>query len=83
MPRASIVALNTPALSTITLDDIALYVPTTKKTSETRTLTPLTHGHVLYAAWALSLVTMKEPMEMLLRNLSPLAHSMMGNVIGE
>jgi len=61
---------------TIALDDIALYVPTTKKTSETRTLTPLTHGHMLYAAWTLSLVTMEEPMEMLLRYLSPLVNAL-------
>jgi len=52
----------------IALDDIAIYVPT-KKITGTHNFTPLTHGHVLYTAWALSLVTMEEPMTMLLRNI--------------
>ncbi len=56
---------------TIALDDIAVYVPT-KKATRAHNLTPLTHGHMLYTAWVLSLVTMEEPMEILLRNIPPL-----------
>ncbi len=59
----------------ITFDDIAVYVPT-KKAGRTHNFTPLTHGHVLYTAWALSLVTMEEPMEILLRNISPLLRAL-------
>lgn len=60
---------------TITLDDLAVYVPT-KKTTGMHHLTPLTHGHVLYAAWALCLVTMEEPMDILLRNIPPLLQTL-------
>lgn len=50
------------------LDDIAAYFPT-----ETTTGTPdfiaLTHGNLLYAAWALATVTRLAPQEVLLRGL--------------
>lgn len=59
----------------IALDDLAVYVPT-KKTTRGQNFTPLTHGHVLYAAWALSLVMTEEPIEMLLQNLSPLLQAL-------
>ena len=59
----------------IAFDDIAVYVPT-KKATGTHTLTPLTHGHILYTTWVLSLVTMEEPVEFLLRNIPPLLQAL-------
>jgi fatty-acyl-CoA synthase len=46
-------------------DDIAIYFPTTDTTGAPR-LVPLSHGALLYAAWALGLVTMLAPEEVLL-----------------
>lgn len=46
-------------------DDIAISFPTTDTTGAPR-LVPLTHGALLYAAWALGLVTMLAPEEVLL-----------------
>jgi fatty-acyl-CoA synthase len=46
-------------------DDIAISFPTTDTTGAPR-LVPLTHGALLYAAWAFGLVTMLAPEEVLL-----------------
>lgn len=67
---------------TIAFDDLAVYVPT-KKATRTYHLTPLTHGHMLYTAWALSLVTMEEPMEILLRNIPLLLQALCQRNPGE
>lgn len=66
----------------IALDDIAVYAPT-KKATRTPHLTPLTHGHMLYTAWALSLVTMEEPMEILLQRIPPLLQALCQHYPGE
>jgi len=50
-------------------DDLAVCFPT-RDTIGTRGLVPLTHGHLLYTAWALGLVTALAPEEVLLRGLS-------------
>jgi len=50
-------------------DDIAVYFHTGDMTG-TPSLVPLTHGNLLYAAWALGLVTPLAPEEVLLRGLS-------------
>jgi fatty-acyl-CoA synthase len=50
-------------------DDIAVYFPT-GTTTGTPSFIPLTHGNLLYAAWALSLLTTLAPEEILLRGLS-------------
>ena len=50
-------------------DDIAVYFPTRNMTG-TPGLIPLTHGNLLYAAWAINLVTMLAPEEVLLGGLS-------------
>jgi len=55
----------------IALDGLAVYLPT-RDTTGTPGLVPLTHGHLLYTAWALSLVTTLAPEEVLLRGLSRL-----------
>jgi len=49
-------------------DDIAIYLPT-NNLAGTLSFIPLTHGNLLYAAWALSLVTRLAPEEVLLRGL--------------
>jgi acyl-CoA synthetase (AMP-forming)/AMP-acid ligase II len=46
-------------------DDIAISFPTTDTTGAPR-LVPLSHAALLYAAWALGLVTMLAPEEVLL-----------------
>jgi len=53
----------------IALDDLAVSLPT-RDTTGTLGLVPLTHGNLLYTAWALSLVTTLAPEEVLLRGLS-------------
>jgi fatty-acyl-CoA synthase len=53
----------------ITPDDLAVYFPT-RVTTGTPGLVSLTHGNLLYIAWALSLVTRLAPEEVLLRGLS-------------
>jgi fatty-acyl-CoA synthase len=53
----------------IALDDLAVSLPT-RGTTGTPGLVPLTHGNLLYTAWALSLVTTLAPEEVLLCNLS-------------
>jgi len=50
-------------------DDIAVFLPT-RDTAGTPGLMPLTHGHLLYTAWALGLVTTLAPEEVLLCGLS-------------
>ena len=50
-------------------DDLAVTLPLRDATG-TPGLVPLTHGHLLYAAWALSLVTTLAPEEVLLHRLS-------------
>ena len=50
-------------------DDIAVSLPT-RDTTSTRSLVPLTHGNLLYTAWALGLVTTLAPEDVLLRSLS-------------
>jgi fatty-acyl-CoA synthase len=50
-------------------DDLAVYFPTTDMTG-TPGLVPLTHGQLLYTAWALGLVTTLAPEEVLLCGLS-------------
>jgi len=52
----------------IASDDIAIYFHTTDTTG-TPSCVPLTHGALLYAAWAFGLVTMLAPEEVLLRGL--------------
>ena len=47
-------------------DDLAVCFPT-RDTNGMPGLIPLTHGHLLYTAWALGLVTMLAPEEVLLR----------------
>jgi fatty-acyl-CoA synthase len=53
----------------IALDDLAVCFPT-RDTTGTPGLVPLTHGKLLYTAWALSLVTTFAQEEVLLRGLS-------------
>jgi len=53
----------------IALDDLAVCFPT-RDTTGTPGLVPLTHGHLLYTAWALGLVTTLAPEEVLLHSLS-------------
>jgi len=53
----------------IALDDLAVSFPT-RDTTGTRGLVPLTHGNLLYTAWALGLVTTLAPEEVLRRGLS-------------
>ncbi len=53
----------------IALDDLAVILPI-RETTGTPGLVPLTHGHLLYIAWALRLVTTLAPEEVLLRGLS-------------
>jgi fatty-acyl-CoA synthase len=53
----------------IDLDDLAVSLPT-RDTTGTPSLVPLTHGHLLYTAWALGLVTTLAPEEVLLCGLS-------------
>ncbi len=53
----------------ITPDDIAVFLPA-RTTTGTTGLVPVAHGHLLYAAWALGLVTTLAPEEVLLRGLS-------------
>jgi fatty-acyl-CoA synthase len=55
----------------IALDDLAVTLPT-RDTTGTPGLLPLTHGHLLYTAWALGLVTTLAPEDVLLRGLSRL-----------
>jgi fatty-acyl-CoA synthase len=50
-------------------DDIAVFLPT-RDTAGTPGLMPLTHGNLLYTAWALGLVTTLAPEEVLLCGLS-------------
>jgi fatty-acyl-CoA synthase len=50
-------------------DDIAIYFPI-RVTIGSSSLVPLTHGNLLYAAWALGLVTTLAPEEVLLGDLS-------------
>jgi fatty-acyl-CoA synthase len=57
----------------IALDDLAVFLPTRDLTG-TPTLVPLTHGHLLYAAWAFGLVTTIAPGEVLLHGLSLFFH---------
>jgi len=49
-------------------DDIAIYFPT-RDTTGAPSFVPLTHGALLYAAWAFGLVSMLAPEEVLLRGL--------------
>jgi fatty-acyl-CoA synthase len=49
-------------------DDIAIYFHT-RNTAGASSFVPLTHGALLYAAWAISLVTTLAPEEVLLRGL--------------
>jgi fatty-acyl-CoA synthase len=53
----------------IALDDLAVCFPT-RETTGTLSLVPLTHGNLLYTAWALGLVTTLAQEEVLLRGLS-------------
>jgi len=53
----------------IALDDLAVTFPT-RDTTGTRGLVPLTHGNLLYTAWALGLVTALAPEEVLLCGLT-------------
>jgi len=53
----------------IALDDLAVTFPT-RDTTGTRGLVPLTHGNLLYTAWALGLATTFAPEEVLLCGLS-------------
>ena len=53
----------------IALDDLAVSIPTRDMTG-TPGLVPLTHGNLLYIAWALGIVTTLAPEEVLLRGLS-------------
>jgi fatty-acyl-CoA synthase len=53
----------------ISPDDIAVSFPI-RDTTGTPSLMPLTHGNLLYTAWALGLVTTLAPEEVLLRGLS-------------
>lgn len=55
----------------IALDDLAICLPLSDMTG-TPGLVPLTHGNLLYAAWALGLVTTLAPEEVLLHSLSRL-----------
>jgi len=55
----------------IALDDLAVCFPT-RDTTGTPGLVPLTHGNLLYIAWALSLVTTLAPEEVLLCGLTRL-----------
>jgi fatty-acyl-CoA synthase len=55
----------------ISPDDLAISLPT-RDTTGTSGLVPLTHGNLLYTAWALGLVTTFPPEEVLLRGLSRL-----------
>ncbi len=50
-------------------DDLAVYFPT-RDPSGALSLVPLSHGNLLYAAWALGLVTTVRPEEVLLGGLS-------------
>jgi fatty-acyl-CoA synthase len=50
-------------------DDIAVYFHT-RGLTDTPNLVPLTHGNLLYAAWALSIALTVSPEEVLLRGLS-------------
>jgi len=52
----------------IASDDVAIYFPTTDTTGVS-SFVPLTHGALLYAAWAFGLVSMFAPEEVLLRGL--------------
>jgi fatty-acyl-CoA synthase len=49
-------------------DDIAVFLPT-RETAGTPGLVPLTHGNLLYTAWALGLVTTLAPEKVLLQGL--------------
>jgi fatty-acyl-CoA synthase len=49
-------------------DDIAVFLPT-RDTAGTPGLVPLTHGNLLYTAWALGLVTTLAPEKVLLQGL--------------
>src|SRR6266571_522997 len=53
----------------IALDDLAVTLPI-RDTTGTLGLVPLTHGNLLYTAWALGLVTTLAPEEVLLHGLS-------------
>jgi fatty-acyl-CoA synthase len=53
----------------IALDDLAVSLPL-RDTTCTPGLMPLTHGHLLYTAWALGLVTTLAPEHVLLRGLA-------------
>jgi fatty-acyl-CoA synthase len=53
----------------ISPDDIAVSFPT-RDTNGTLSLMPLTHGNLLYTAWALGIVTTLAPEEVLLHGLS-------------
>jgi len=55
----------------IALGDVAICFPTRDSTG-TPGFVPLTHGHLLYTAWALDLVTTLAPEEVLLWGLSRL-----------
>ena len=57
------------AAAQIAPDDLAVCFPIRDMTG-TPGLVPLTHGHLLYTAWALGLVTTLAPEEVLLRGLS-------------
>ena len=57
----------------IVLDDLAVFFPT-KDMTGTPGLVPLTHGNLLYIAWAFGLVTMLAPGEVLLHALSLFFH---------
>jgi fatty-acyl-CoA synthase len=53
----------------ISPEDLAISLPT-RDTTGTPALVPLTHGYLLYAAWALSLMTTLAPEKALLNGLS-------------
>jgi fatty-acyl-CoA synthase len=54
----------------IALDDIAVYFSTRRDTSGALSLVPLSHGNLLYVAWALGHATTVRPEEVLLCGLS-------------
>jgi fatty-acyl-CoA synthase len=64
--------------SEITLDDIAIYFPTSNMNGTPR-LVPLTHGNLLYAAWVLGIALTVRPEEVLMRGLS---HFIQGWLVG-
>lgn len=65
----------------IALDDLAVLLPT-RDTTGTLGLVPLTHGHLLYTACALGLVTTLAPEEVLLRGLTRFCQGWCWSVAG-